>query len=378
VVQADDPFKVFVELTVSLLADRPLTLLDSSLSLNSLEVSDEEKGPQVCDIPVVYDPSGLISRLDDNHDNWTLALYTSGTTGQPSRVEQTFEGLTRFVRRGEKHSDDVWAFAYDPTHFAGLQVFFQALFNTNSLINIFDIDRGSIDTVLSKYSITHISATPTFYRTRLQQISGIHSSVKRLTSGGEKFEPSLKKELSDIFPKAEFRNVYALTEAGSLLQSDGEVFSIPDNLKNKVKINEDRELLVNKSLVKDYEGDNGGDWFNTGDIIEYVGDDEEEFKFVGRKTDFVNVGGYRVNPHNIEELINNVEGVVASVVTSRESSVTGNILIAKLEIEEGENEKDVKLRVKSSIDKLEPWQKPRSIKITKKIDTSRTGKRIRQ
>lgn len=47
---------------------------------------------------------------------------------------------------------------------AGLQVFFQAFANKNALINVFNKNRVEVYELLSEYHVTHISATPTFYR----------------------------------------------------------------------------------------------------------------------------------------------------------------------------------------------------------------------
>jgi acyl-coenzyme A synthetase/AMP-(fatty) acid ligase len=291
-------------------------------------------------------------------------------------VDQTLEGLTRKVYRDERFSNHVWAFAYNPSHFAGLQVFFQALMNLKSIIYIFESTVDQIDNAIQEYGITHISATPTFYRLRLQRLEGVYPTVKRLTSGGEKFEPSLQKSLKERFPNAEFRNVYALTEAGSLLESDGELFQIPQEYSGQIKVTENNELAIHQSLLSDsVASELDGDWFYTGDLVEYV--DDTQFKFVGRESDFVNVGGYRVNPHEVEQLINTVEGVQAAIVTARESSVTGHILVAEVQPVSDMAPDNVKKAIKDAVNDLERWKQPRMINIVEKIDQSRSGKRVR-
>ena len=57
-----------------------------------------------------------------------IDLFTSGTTGKPRKISHTVQSLSRSVRVSDAHSDDVWGFAYHPSHIAGLQVFFQAFF----------------------------------------------------------------------------------------------------------------------------------------------------------------------------------------------------------------------------------------------------------
>jgi acyl-coenzyme A synthetase/AMP-(fatty) acid ligase len=291
-------------------------------------------------------------------------------------VEQTLDGLTRNIKRDERFENDVWAFAYNPSHFAGLQVFFQAIANLNPIIYIFEQDIVQIREAIEEYEITHISATPTFYRLRLQRLNGEFPSVRRLTSGGERFEPSLKESLQNLFPNAKFRNVYALTEAGSLLESNGELFQIPQRFSDQIRVTEENELAIHKSLLADSVADEvSAGWFYTGDLVEYQ--TENQFRFVGRESDFVNIGGYRVNPHEVEEIINNVDSVKAATVSARESSVTGHILVAEVEPIAGVDSERVKETVKSTVDGLEKWKQPRIIDIVDEIDQSRSGKRVR-
>lgn len=64
--------------------------------------------------------------------------------GKPKKVIHSVMTLTRTVRIAERYKDKIWAFAYNPTHMAGLQVFFQALSNCNTLINVFNASRTDI------------------------------------------------------------------------------------------------------------------------------------------------------------------------------------------------------------------------------------------
>lgn len=380
VVYTEDPSEVLIEILLAILDDAELTLLDSEFSTETLTSIGYEADVRSNSRPApeieIDSPEELVSQIEHADDGWTLTLYTSGTTGTPTAVDQTLGGLTRSVRQSDRFSDHVWAFAYNPTHFAGLQVFFQAVLNRNPMIYIFEHSANQIDHLIEKHEITHISATPTFYRLRLQQLSGTYDSVVRLTSGGEKFEPSLQESLREVFPNAEFRNVYAITEAGSLLESNGELFKIPAELSDKISVTEDNELIVHESLLGQSVSDGLDDgWFHTGDLVEYV--DENRFRFVGRESDFVNVGGYRVNPHEVEQHINTVDGVNAAVVTARESSVTGNILVAEIQPGEHVDPDVAKSNVKAAIDTLERWKQPRIIDVVDSLDQSRSGKRVR-
>jgi len=381
VVYSKDPSEVLIETLLAMLGDAELTLLDPEFTdktLRSLGYGGDDSfqtkpAPEV----QIDDVEELVTSLANTADQWSMTLYTSGTTGTPSAVDQTFAGLTRTIRRGERFDGHVWGFAYNPTHFAGLQVFFQALMNRNTMVYLFEMSPDEIGRLIDSYGITHISATPTFYRLRLQQFTGVYETVERLTSGGERFEPSLRDSLHESFPNAEFRNVYAITEVGSLLESDGELFKIPEDRTEQLTISDDSELLIHESLLGEGVTDDvEGDWFHTGDIVEFV--DQDHFRFLGRESDFVNVGGYRVNPHQVEQRIYSVDEIEAAVVYARESSVTGNVLVADILPADGIDEETAIAKVRETVDELERWKRPRKITVVKDIEKSRSGKRVRR
>ena len=76
--------------------------------------------------------------------------------------------------------DRVWAYAYNPTHMGGLQVFFQAFENQNTLVNVFNMQRYEVYEKMAGHRITHISATPTFYRLLLP-FEQSYLSVQKVT-----------------------------------------------------------------------------------------------------------------------------------------------------------------------------------------------------
>lgn len=301
-----------------------------------------------------------------------ISLYTSGTSGQPKMVTHTVLGMIRNTRISAKYTHDVWGFAYSPLHMAGLQVFFQAVLNINPLINIFNIQRETALELIEKYTITHISATPTFYR-MLLPANRAYLSVERVSLGGEKSDFRLYEELKKLFPSAKINNIYASTEAGALFSSEKDVFKIPENQKSLIIV-EENELLIHNSLIG--ESDSfilEGDYYRTGDIIEWINKPEGLFKFSRRKNDMINVGGYKVNPREIEGYIMNLEGVINVIVYGKPNSVIGNILCADVVL--GANPELNEATIKKMLaETLPDYQIPRIINFTSHISLTNTGK----
>ena len=109
------------------------------------------------------------------------------------------------------------------------------------------MQRAEVYSKIERYQVTHISATPTFYRLLLP-FEQSYPSVQRVTLGGEKSDNHLYENIHKIFPEAKINNVYASTEAGSLLVAKGDSFQIPISIRNKFMV-VDNELLIHKSLL---------------------------------------------------------------------------------------------------------------------------------
>lgn len=371
-----DPKDVFLHLAKAMVLGREVVLLDGDWSINELQY----QGLSHSEIEDVYpidthivDVEDLYRKLDINKENWSVSLFTSGTTGKPKKVRHGFTSASKAVRQGPKHAEDIWLFTYNPTHFAGLQVFLQAFMNRNTMVICNDPGKYNIDFLLRDHNITHVSATPSFYRFILPTLKGEYASVKSITLGGEKMDEKLKELLLKNFPSAKITNVYASTEAGSLLSSDGTCFHIGEGMADKIKI-ENGELWVHRSITGEFSLDDGDRWYKTGDIVEYV---DGNIKFLQRESDSINVGGYMVNPAEVEEEILNIDNIIDVLVYGVENKLLGKILAADVVL--GAREENINRKIFACLSsKLQKWKIPRIINIKDTIEKTNTGKKVRK
>ena len=371
-----DYYIVFKHIFLSLLINEEIILLDSNFTEPELikltGYSDYDQFIKPLDrkkISIITNKNQLIAMLSKPKKNWKITLFTSGTTGLPKKVSHDFKSITRFVRVSERNKKSVWGFAYNPTHMAGIQVLFQALLNCNSIIRIFGLNTKDIYNEIETNRITHISATPTFYRLLLPSKKRF-LFVERITSGGEKFNEQIFNQLKIIFPKARITNVYALTEAGTLFASQNDIFSIKNEYNHLIQI-KDNELLIHNSLIGTRET-KIDKWYNTKDVIEAISQEPLRFRFVSRKTEMINVGGYKVNPLEVEESILNLSGVKNVRVYSKSNSVTGSIVCCEV-ITNNKQMTEASIR-KSLQSKIQEFKIPRMIRFVEEISTTRTGK----
>lgn len=374
--RTDDLYNYFVNLLKGIATNSHLTLIDSDTNIHEIPDLNENdiNTPHKIESCVMSSLTELISKVSTSSSK--ITLYTSGTTGQPKKVTHQIKNLIRAVRTGDKYKDHIWGFAYNPTHMAGLQVFFQALMNINPLINVFCKSREEVYSNIQEHQITHISATPTFYRLLLPYEKP-YNSVVRVTLGGEKSDERLYESLQLIFPNCKITNVYASTEAGTLFASKGDVFQMPLLLKDKIIV-KDEELLIHRSLLGDSENFVfTDDYYHTGDLIEWVDEIKGLFRFKSRKNELINVGGYKVNPTEIEESILGINGISQVYVYGKPNSILGNVLCADIQLNKGAKLTEIEIK-KHLSSYLQYFKIPRRIKFVDEIELTKTGKKKRK
>lgn len=374
----EDYYEVFRHIVLSLILGREIILLDSDFTTAEVErlVGDVDIHlSENITMDVAVTEANLLDLLLRHADTWRLTLFTSGTTGLPKQVTHTFGSISRQVRKDVRHAEDVWGFAYNPTHMAGLQVFFQALMNRNTIVRLFGLEAKKISEVINSRGITHISATPTFYRLLLPP-TDVCPSVRRLTSGGERFDERTLGHLTSLFPHARLSNVYASTEAGTLLASKGNEFVVKDEMRSKVCVR-DGELLIHRSLMAESSSIQfDGEWYHTGDLVEVSCEVPLAFRFTSRKTEMINVGGYKVNPEEVEDCLRECPGIKEAIVYGKSNRIMGNLVMAEV-VRTGDEvtEREIREWLRS---RLQEFKIPRMIKFVEHLDVTRTGKIARK
>lgn len=371
-----DLYSFYINLLFAIIQNMDLVLVDTDWSkeeITNYNILPNEK-ISVKNPLKIHSDNELAEALINSKS--TIALFTSGTTGQPKKITHPLQNLLRNIKINESQKNLIWGFAYNPTHMAGLQVFLQAIVNGNSLVDIFNNSRTEIFEKIKKHNISNISATPTFYRLLLP-IEETFSQVKRITLGGEKSDEKLLENIQNLFPEAKINNVYASTEAGAIFSAQGEFFKIKSQLKDLIKV-EENELYLHKSLLGKSEKLDEIDFFYpTGDLIEWVDQENQIFKFVSRKNELINVGGYKVNPNEVEDVLLKNPKIKDAKVIGKSNAVLGNILFAEILL--FENQKLEEAEVRSYLEeKLQNYKIPRKISSVEEIGVTRTGKKLKQ
>ena len=97
-------------------------------------------------------------------------------------------------------------------------------------------------------------------------------------------------------------------------------------------------------------------------------------RFISRKKEVINVGGEKVNPNEVESIINSHPEVSFSRVFGKKNSVSGFLVVCQIKkIKNSKlSEKDIR---KYLFNKgLENYKIPRLINFINQIETTKTGK----
>ena len=105
-------------------------------------------------------------------------------------------------------------------------------------------------------------------------------------------------------------------------------------------------------------------WRPTGDLVELRGD---RIYFVGRSSDIINVGGVKVHPLPVEELVSALAGVELARAYGRSNAVTGQIVAVDVVARPGSDHEDLRDAIREVCEALPPAARPRRIHFVDQI-----------
>jgi acyl-coenzyme A synthetase/AMP-(fatty) acid ligase len=271
-------------------------------------------------------------------------LFTSGTTGIPKMVAHSLEALTGAIQPATA-SDIVWGTFYDIRRYGGLQILLRALLGHASLI-LSDAEESPGDFLarLGRHGVTHLTGTPSHWRRVLMSpgIAAIHPRYVRLS--GEIADQAVLDSLKARFPGVPIGHAYASTEAGVGFEVTDGLEGFPTSYVGRPGPIELKVLngLLHVRSPRTATGYVGGvdaltddGWVNSGDMVELRGD---RYFFAGRVGGIINVGGLKINPEEVEAVINRHPGVRASRVSGRKNPFTGAVVVAEVVLTDPAND----------------------------------------
>ncbi|HTR97852.1 MAG TPA: AMP-binding protein [Candidatus Acidoferrales bacterium] len=271
-----------------------------------------------------------------------VTLLTSGTTGTPKLVPHRWETLFTLRRAGEARPMR-WLLTYQSGTYAWFQMVTLALFvRGQELVAGDEPDPAGLLALAAGQGANAISSTPTFWRFALLTTDTAMLDAlafEQLTLGGERVDQAVLDQLHARFPRARLSHIYASTEVGAaIVVHDGREgfpaawMSPPDAPADPSAVQfrvEDGRLLVRSP----YASPAGEGWVDTGDEVEHRGD---RILVTGRRgATLINVGGLKVAPHAVEEVLLHHADVAWCRVRGQASRLVGALVAADVVLRPG-------------------------------------------
>ena len=312
-------------------------------------------------------------------------MFTSGTTGAPKMVAHSLEALAGAIPpRGE--DGIVWGTFYDIRRYGGLQILLRALLGGASLVLSEEGEAaGDFLARLSEAGVTHLTGTPSHWRRALMSPAIARIAPRYLRLSGETADQAVLDALKARFPEAAISHAYASTEAGVGFEVTDGLEGFPAEMVGRpgrveMRVVEDALQIRSPRSARDYVGgaeslkEDG--WVDTGDLIELRG---RRYYFAGRRGGIINVGGLKINPEEVEAVINCHPGVALSRVSGRRNPITGAIVVAEIVLADTAND-NASFRDELLCfcrEKLPAFKVPAMLRFVQKLELTAGGKLAR-
>lgn len=298
----------------------------------------EFDGPQSYRWSAVPDASThpLLDRLRAAREGGVV-IFTSGSTGHPKAALHRSESLLHKFCKPLRPLRTLAFLRLD--HIAGLDTLLYTLGGGGTLILTERRDPHSILQLIESCRVEVLPTSPSFLRL-LCAAADVHaydlSSLRVVTYGSETMDASTLARLNALFPHAQISQKYGTTETGS----PRSVSRGNDSLWLRIKSDDVETKVVDGVLWIRGTGtilgylnspspfDEAG-WYCTGDLVDVDGD---WIRFRGRLAEIINVGGEKVMPAEVEQIILELDLVRGALVCGQKHPLLGEIVTARVNL----------------------------------------------
>jgi acyl-coenzyme A synthetase/AMP-(fatty) acid ligase len=351
-----------------------------------------------CDHAITFAPDGLSWQLTERRVALVnlllsdfkitgkpgLVLFSSGSTGKPKGMLHDFERVMDKFRIARKPIVAIPFLMLD--HFGGINTILAIAASIGTVVTTENRSIATICEAIATHKVELLPTTPSFLTllaaTDLAKRYDL-SSLTRITYGTETMSQATLDRIRILFPKAELQQTYGLSEVGVLRSAsrpDGSLWvriggsGFETEVRDGILwIRSDYRMVGYLNAPSGFD-ENG--WFNTQDRVEVDGD---YFRILGRITDLINVGGQKVYPAEVEDVILAQPNIVDVVVMGEKHALLGQIVVAKVVLYDAEPPDALRLRLrKACLAKLAAFKAPVKVELLDQEIYSARFKKLRR
>jgi acyl-CoA synthetase (AMP-forming)/AMP-acid ligase II len=293
-----------------------------------------------------------------------LVLFSSGTTREPKAALHDLTKLLEKFKKPGKIFKTITFLLFD--HIGGFNTLLHTISHGGTIVTIPNRIPLEVCAVIEKEKIELLPTTPTFLNMIL--LNKLYEKydltcLKMITYGTESMPEYTLRLFSSILPNTIFKQTYGLSELGIMSTKSESSDSLwmklgGDGFETKVV---DSVLYIRAAsamlgyLNEDSPFDEEG-WFNTQDKVE---ERNGYMKILGRTTDLINVGGEKVYPIEVENILLQIDGVLDARVFAEKNPIMGNTVAAEILVASENNNSAFKKNLRNYCGKnLEKFKRP--------------------
>lgn len=336
-------------------------------------------------------------------------IFTSGSTAEPKGVMLTHKNIiantTSIIQYLNLTNQDRMLVVLPFFYCYGLSLLHTHIRVGGQLVlnNNFIFLTSTINNI-NKFKCTGFAGVPSHFQILLRKNDlfkrTVFSTLRYVTQAGGKLPDAFIMEFTEAFPKIDFFVMYGQTEATARLS-----YLPPEILRKKIgsigkgipgvelKVVTPKGTLTSPGEVGEIiaKGDNvmsgyfedaketnatlRNGWLYTGDLART--DDEGYIYLTSRKREIIKVGGKRISPKEIEEVITMIPEVIDCTIEAIDDEMLGQAMKAIVVVNEESNEIDADLIKIFCATKLAKYKIPSFIEIRRNLELSATGKKIK-
>lgn len=371
---------VVVPLTASVEAQKPEFLEIAEVEVRILVDEDDEARVERTGVEASHPHYATLR--ERGHAG--LVLFSSGSTGKSKASVHDFVPLLDKFRV-RRHSKRCMTFLlFD--HIGGVNTLLYNLSNAGCVVTVEDRSPDAVCRAIARHRVEILPTSPTFLNLLL--LSDAYqrhdlSSLELITYGTEVMpEPTLHR-FHELFPEIRLLQTYGLSEVGILrsksrssdslwVKVGGEGFEtrVVDGL---LEIKARSAMLGYLNADSPFTEDG---WFKTGDAVEVDG---EYVRFLGRRSEIINVGGEKVYPAEVEGVLQEMDGVADVSVGGEANAITGQTVMARVKLDTDESAAEFRKRMRAFCrGRLAPYKVPRRVVLTDQAMHGGRFKKIRR
>lgn len=351
-----------------------------------------------------------LERQDVNKNDYMLAYFSSGTTGQPKmaiHANAYAAGSISTAKHWHHVDKDTVHLTVSETGWAKCawgKMFGQLICGAEEFV--YDMDRFNPDrmlSVLQDYDITSFCAPPTMYRFFIKAGLGNYdlSKIKYSSIAGEALNAEVFNrwkeytglDLMEGFGQTEsvviVANFFGMKPKPGSMGKPSPLYDVDIIRKDGTgcDVGETGEIVIraergqHPALFKEYYGNKEltdkaweGGVYHTGDTA--YKDEDGYFWYVGRTDDLIKASGYRIGPFEIESILMEHPSVMECAVTAADDEIRGKVVKATIVLANGwtgspELVKELQTYVKKS---TAPYKYPRIVEFVDELPKTVSGK----